>query len=63
MLVRNIISSPGLTKISFERIKQEQIVLERSARLNLDPCTLCNAQVTRVMWVTDDHLQEDGSSG
>ena len=35
--------------------KQEQIVLERSARLNLDP--------GRGDGGTDDHLQEAGASG
>ena len=38
--------------------EQEQIVLERSARLNLDP-----GEVTRVTGMTDDHLQEAAPSG
>ena len=38
--------------------KQKEIVLERSARFNLNP-----GRVTRVTKVMDDHLQEAGPSG
>ena len=51
--------------ISKDVVKQEQIVLERSARLNLDPGRgdegdggdSCKSAPT------DDHLQEAGPSG
>ena len=37
--------------------QQEQFVLQRSARLNLDP-----GEVTRVTGMTDDHSQDASSS-